>query len=329
MAKGQWQPLLCVFAFIFYSDVSEALQKKNLIAIEKLLDRVESADLKKEIKSSAPQTRGVTDPGYYSLTSSKFDLPVIYNASVKTWINHFQGSGKKWFRTWLERSHAYLPLMQNLLKDKAMPQDLAYIAMIESGFSPHAVSSADAVGYWQFIAPTASRYGLKVNWWIDERRDFFKSTRAATHYLSDLYKLFGSWYLTASAYNMGEGRLGRLIKKYQTNNYWVLSKKKDFPKETRQYIPKLIAALLIAKSPRIYGFEGLQPHSPYRFDYFHVPGGTDLLSLADRLNLPSKELTRLNPELLRGYVPSDIKTHKIRIPAGSTAKVSQFIRSRL
>ena len=157
-----------------------------------------------------------------------------------------------------------------------MPLDLAYIAIIESGLAPKARSHASAVGYWQFIKPTAERYGLKVNWWVDERMDFYRSTDAATNYLNDLYGMFGSWYLAASAYNMGETRLKRLIKKHKTKNFWILSKKKGFPKETREYVPKLIATVLIAKAPKLYGFKNIKPMRPYAYEVFHVPGGTDL-----------------------------------------------------
>lgn len=258
-----------------------------------------------------------------------FDLPIIYNARVKSWISYFQNNNKKWFSRWLERSHRYLPVMQNMLKDKKLPQDLAFVAMIESGFSPHAISSASAVGYWQFIQPTANRYGLKTNWWLDERRDFAKSTLAAANYLEDLYTIFRSWYLTAAAYNMGEGRLQRLIRKHNTNNYWVLANKPDFPKETKDYIPKLIAAMLIAKAPGLYGFHALRPETPHKFDYFAVPGGTDLAMLADAIGVSQKALTTLNPELLKGFVPTFVRTHKIRIPPGSTMRVSQYIRTQI
>src|SRR5690606_38018236 len=154
------------------------------------------------------------------------------------------------------------------------------------------------------IESTANRYGLQTTWWLDERRDFAKSTTAATKYLGDLYKMFGSWYLTASAYNMGEGRLKRLIKKHKTNNYWVLAKKPDFPKETSDYIPKLIAAMLIAKAPRLYGIRITEPKAPYSFDYFHVPGGTDLITMAAAIGTSSSNLQGLNPELLKGFVPT-------------------------
>lgn len=258
-----------------------------------------------------------------------FDIPVTYNDKVQYWIKYFQGPGRKWFHTWLERSHAYLPLMQSTLASQNLPQDLAYVAMIESGFSSSAVSTASAVGYWQFIKSTAKRYGLMINWWIDERRDHQKSTTAAAQYLGDLYKMFGSWYLTAASYNMGEGRMKRLIRKYGTKNFWVLSQKKDFPRETKDYIPKLLAAVLISKAPKLYGFTDLNPKNPYRFDYFHVPGGTDLMNLAKYLDINHKDLYTLNPELVKGFIPSFVKSHRIRIPKGSSSRVSHYLRAQL
>jgi membrane-bound lytic murein transglycosylase D len=261
--------------------------------------------------------------------SPYFDLPVTYNTKVKWWINYFQTSGRKWFKTWLERSHAYLPQMQKVLAKQGMPQDLAYVAMIESGFSSGATSTAEAVGYWQFITPTANRYGLRTTWWLDERRDFTKSTTAASKYLSDLFRQFGSWYLTAAAYNMGEGRTAKLVRRYGTRNYWLLSKRTDFPEETRQYIPKLLAAMLIAKAPKLYGFHEVNPQLPYSYDYFSVPGGTDLPNLARFIGVDSRALLKLNPELVRGFVPAFVSSHRIRIPRGQQSKVSQFVRAQL
>lgn len=258
-----------------------------------------------------------------------FDIPITYNAKVKTWISYFQGDGRKWFQKWLERSHRYLPPMQKQLKALGLPQDIAYVAMIESGFSPHAVSSADAVGYWQFIGATANRYGLKTSWWLDERRDFAKSTVAAAKYLGDIYKIFDSWYLTAAAYNMGENKMRRLVNRYNTKNFWVLAKKPEFPRETRDYIPKLIATMLIAKAPRLYGFYNVKPLEPYKYEYFHVPGGFDLASLCDNTGLDKEDMLKLNPELVKGFVPSFVKTHKIRVPTGSVSLVSKYVRSQL
>jgi membrane-bound lytic murein transglycosylase D len=256
-----------------------------------------------------------------------FDIPVTYNKKVKWWINHFQTSGRKWFRTWMERSSAYLPKMQALIRDRGLPQDLAFVAMIESGFSPQAVSTADAVGYWQFIGPTATRYGLQMSWWLDERRDFSKSTTAAARYLGDLFKMFKTWYLTAAAYNMGEGKLQRLIDKYHSRNYWVLAQQPDFPQETRDYIPKLLAAMFISKAPKLYGFEGLHMKTLNAYEYFFVPGGTDLINLSQYLNLPSEQLIGLNPELTKGFVPSFVKSHRIRIPKGYATRISSYLRN--
>lgn len=255
-----------------------------------------------------------------------FDIPVTYNQRVKKWIKYFQGPARSWYKSRLERSHKYLPLMKSALREKNLPQDLAYLSMIESGFSPHATSSAQAVGYWQFISSTAHRYGLKTEWWLDERRDFVKSTQAAASYLGDLYKIFGSWYLTAAAYNMGEGKMQRLIQKHHTKNFWILSQKSDFPEETRNYIPKLLAALLIAKAPKLYGFREIKPMSPYSYDYFHAPGGTDLDTLSKYLNLNKARLKSLNPELIEGFVPEFIKSHRIRIPRGMFTQVSKYMR---
>lgn len=277
--------------------------------------------------TAAPNKQGGTFTPVDS--SPYFDIPVTYNTKVKWWINYYQTGGRRWFRTWLERSHAYLPQMQKVLAEKGMPQDLAYVAMIESGFSPKATSTAEAVGYWQFIAPTANRYGLRTTWWLDERRDFTKSTTAASRYLGDLFRQFGSWYLTAAAYNMGEGRMQKLVNRYHTKNYWILSKRSDFPEETKQYIPKLLAAMLIAKAPKLYGFHELNPQQPYRYEYFTVPGGTDLVNLARYIGVSREQISKLNPELVKGFVPTFVHSHRIRIPTGLQPRVSQFVRASM
>ena len=258
-----------------------------------------------------------------------FDIPITYNKKVQKWVKYFQTKGKAHMTKYISRSFRYRKLMQEALTSKGLPQDLFYIAMIESGFSPRATSHAQAVGYWQFIKPTAHRYGLQVNWWLDERRDFSKSTVAAASYLGDLYKMFGSWHLTASAYNMGEGRLKRLIKKHGTDNFWRLAEKSDFPRETREYVPKIIAAMVIAKAPKLYGLKKVQPMSPHRYDFFHVPGGTDLVNLASFLGIHQNRLFSLNPELTKGFVPKFVNQHKIRIPKGYTTRVSRFIKKTL
>lgn len=258
-----------------------------------------------------------------------FDLPITYNSKVRTWIQFFQKQGQRDFKIWMERSYRYLPKIMPMLEKQGLPKDLAYMAMIESGFSPRAVSTASAVGYWQFMKPTAERYGLKVDWWIDERRDIVKSTLAAANYLNDLYKMFGSWYLAAAAYNMGEGRVKKMIEKYKTRNYWELSRQKDFPRETEQYIPKLIATMLMAKAPKLYGFRDLKPWAQMDYEYFQAPGGTDLENFSRYLGMGTQDLSRLNPELTQGFVPHFFKSYSIRIPKGKLASAKRFANSRL
>ena len=254
-----------------------------------------------------------------------FDLPLAYNKRVSYWIAYYQTKGKSWFRDWLGLSNRYLPLIQTELKRQDLPQDLAYMVMIESGFKATATSSARAVGPWQFIAPTASRYGLKVNYWLDERRDLKKATLAAIRYLRDLRTEFGSWYLVAASYNMGETNLRRQIQKFQTRDYWTLVRMGALPVETMDYVPKILAAMMIAKAPGLYGFSDVAQLSPLQYEVVEVPGGVHLDIVAEHIGVTTKCLLDLNSELLLGYVPADIEKHAIRVPRGSVQLVAQYL----
>lgn len=254
-----------------------------------------------------------------------FDLPVTYNNKVKKWVSFYQTNGRKWFRTWLERSYAYLPGITEDLKKAGLPQDLAYMVMIESGFSMTAESHMDAVGPWQFIRPTGERYGLTVNWWLDERCDMKKSTKAAIGYISDLYQEFNSWYLVAASYNMGETGLRRQIQKHGTKDFWALSRLGALPDETMEYVPKILAAMLISKSPNLYGFRDIAIPAAIKYDVVAVAGGMNIDRLADYLGVTKKYLRDLNAELVLGYVPQSVKKHFIRVPVGSGALVSKFV----
>ncbi|MCS6837374.1 MAG: transglycosylase SLT domain-containing protein [Bdellovibrionaceae bacterium] len=247
-----------------------------------------------------------------------FDLPVSYNWRVTKWIRYFQeGSGQKWFATWLEKSTQYMPYLQHQLKKSGLPGDLAYMVMIESGFNPYAISKAKAVGPWQFIEPTARRYGLQINGWLDERRDFEKSTLAAIRYLKDLYQEFGSWYLVAASYNMGENGLRKQITKLKTKDFWTLAQSGALPQETTDYVPKILAAMLIAKAPSLYGFTEVPILPPYSFQKIKVKGGIHLSHIADQLNITHQALYELNPELKNKSIPSHIGTYYIKVPYGS------------
>lgn len=257
-----------------------------------------------------------------------FDLPVTYNKRVTKWINYFQGPGHRWFKTWLERSTLHMPRLQAELKRSGLPQDLSYMVMIESGFSSQAVSHAQAVGPWQFIEPTGKRYGLKINSWVDERKDWQKSTRAAIRYLTDLHREFGSWYLVAASYNMGENGLRRQINKHKTRDFWRLAEIKALPQETIDYVPKILAAMLITKAPSLYGFRHIPIHTPLEFESFSVPGGTHLHDIANAIGITYKAMEELNAELLIKRVPLQVPSYLIRIPKGSASLVAQYLENK-
>lgn len=188
------------------------------------------------------------------LKNTVFDYPITVNDRVEYWVDYFTGRGRKFFAKYLERSEFFIPYIVPLLQQNGMPEDLVYLAMIESGFNNHARSFARAVGPWQFMSATGKRYGLMVNWWVDERRDIRKSTLAAVEYLKDLYTMFQSWELAAAAYNAGENKVARAIQKYGTKDFWEISRHRFLKPETRDYVPKIIAAALISKNRQLFGF---------------------------------------------------------------------------
>lgn len=280
-------------------------------------------ELKRKLKELTAKSKAVQSDDLI------FDLPVTYNKQVSKWIAYFQNQGNRWFRLWLQRSYKYMPFIQEELKAANLPLDLAYMVMIESGFIASATSHASAVGPWQFIEATGARYGLRKLWWLDERKDLKKSTLAAIRYLKDLHNEFGSWYLVAASYNMGENGLRRQIKKHGTRDYWTLIKLNALPKETQEYVPKILAAMLIAKAPNLYGFRNLDKMEPLKYDLVSVPGGTELDNLADHLGITRKSLKDLNAELHLGYIPRQVDKHFIRVPRGSSSVASAFVHKNI
>ena len=245
-----------------------------------------------------------------------FDIPIVINARVEQFIQYFQTAGKKIFTNWLARSERYIPFMKNLLRENGLPEDLVYMALIESGFNPNAYSRRKASGPWQFIYLTGKRYGLKANWWVDERRDPEKSTIAAAKYLKDLYDLFECWYLAAAGYNAGEGKIANAMKRYRTEDFWELTKYRYLKRETKDYVPQMIAAALIAKDPEKYGFVDIEYWEPLQYEKVEVPPVTDLRLIAKACEASVEELKELNPELLRWCTPPDSQEYEIRIPFG-------------
>ena len=246
----------------------------------------------------------------------EFDIPIVINAKVEQFIQYFQTRGKKVFSNWLARSERYIPFMRNLLKESGLPEDLVYLALIESGFNPYAYSRAKASGPWQFIYLTGKRYGLMSNWWIDERRDPEKSTIAAAKYLKDLYDIFECWYLAAAGYNAGERKIAAAMKRYRTEDFWELTKYRYLKRETKDYVPQMIAAALIAKDPEKYGFSGIEYLEPLRYEKVKVPEVTDLRLIAQACEVTLDEIKELNPELSRWCTPPNFPDYEIKIPFG-------------
>ena len=250
-----------------------------------------------------------------------FDFPVEENAKVRYLIDRYTGNGRRTFTRWLQRSGRYLPLMREIFKREGLPQDLATLAMVESGFNSNAHSWANAVGYWQFIESTGKMYGLQNNWWFDERRDVEKATLAAARYLKDLHQRFdGNWYLAVAAYNAGPGKISRAVKKYHTTDFWELCKGSYLRAETKNYVPKLLAALLISKQPEKYGFCDIDYEEPLQFERVVLSEATDLELIAELSGASYKQLKQLNPELKRWCTPPigsmRSKNYQFRLPIG-------------
>jgi len=256
--------------------------------------------------------------------AQEFDIPIVINAKVEQFIQYFQTTARNRFSSWLARSEKYIPFMKNLLKENGLPEDLVYMALIESGFNPYAYSRSKASGPWQFIYLTGIRYGLRSNWWIDERRDPEKSTIAAAKYLKDLYDLFECWYLAAAGYNAGEKKIATAMKRYGTEDFWELTKYRYLKQETKDYVPQMIAAALIAKDPENYGFVGIVYQEPLRYEKVKVPEVTDLRLIARACEVTVDEIKDLNPELSRWCTPPHFPDYEIKIPFG---KKELFLRN--
>ncbi len=257
-----------------------------------------------------------------------FDFPVVVNKQVEMYLNLFQNKQRKQFARWLSRSGAYRQMMENELENRNLPKDLVYLAMIESGFNQMARSRAKAVGLWQFMKGTGRQYHLKVDRYVDERRDALKSTKAAVAYLSDLYKEFGDWHLAVAAYNGGPGKIRGGLKRYKVNNFWDLAGKKYLKLETKRYVPKLIATLLIAKEPEKYGFKNIQYQRPLEYDTLKVGPGMSLGAVARISNSTTKQIKALNRELRYDKTPVNISRYQVNIPLNS-AKVAKTNLNRL
>ncbi|HUK40429.1 MAG TPA: transglycosylase SLT domain-containing protein, partial [Candidatus Acidoferrales bacterium] len=234
---------------------------------------------------------------------------------------------KNHFQTALARSGKYLPMITKVLRDEGLPEEFAYLALIESGFSLE-TSPSGATGIWQLIPGTARRYGLKINPWIDERRDVAKSTRAAAAHLKELHNYFGRWYLATAAYNAGQATIDRVTQSSGAKDFRQLTENVALKEETRNFVPKFVAAALIAANPRKYGFGNLRYEAPLEYEEVEVNESLKLETLAEMTNITAKTLQDLNPELLTTQLPPGDRPFRLKVPAGQAMLLAAALSER-
>lgn len=261
-----------------------------------------------------PDDEGVSVP----TNEVVFDFPVVENQKVQYFIDYFTGDGRKVFARWMERTTRHLPYMQDVFASYGLPRDLVYLSIVESGLNPKAYSWAHASGPWQFIGSTGKIFGLENDYWWDERRDFEKSTVAAARYLKELHELFnGNWYLAVAAYNAGAGKVMRAVRATGSRDFWEIARTRYLKEETKNYVPKLLAVLLIAKQPEKYGFTDLQYLTPVDCDKVLLPAMVDLEVVARLTDSNYEQIKALNPELKRWCTPPKAENYEIKIPSGT------------
>jgi len=287
-----------------------------------VVDELESLDL---IPINVdPSLRDVVQA---DLANTRYDIPVTLNESVLKSLNFWLNTGQKYFRDALMRSGRYKEMIQKTFKEASIPLDVMYLAQVESLFKTNALSRKQAKGMWQFGKATAIRYGLRVDGYIDERSDPEKSTRAAARYLNDLYGMFKDWNLVLAAYNWGEGRVQRLVEKSGLNDFWdMMDLRRNFPKETQNHVPLIMASIILARNPERYGFP-TQLDPPLVFDRVHIPRPIELRAAAKALEIPLPRLKELNPELRGHNTPFSYPGYHLKVPDGLGPSLEQKLSS--
>jgi membrane-bound lytic murein transglycosylase D len=287
-----------------------------------------STSLLKGEDSPAPSASSSLADKPYSLILFKPDqitMPTIeafyrnygFNKAVSNSLNFFSEKRKSSFKELLSRAGKYIGMMSGIFTEKGLPPELTYLPLIESGFRTDAYSPKKAAGPWQFIPGTAKRYGLKIDWWVDERRDPVKSTMAAARYLSELYERFGDWNLALAAYNAGEGRIDNALKKLNNSNFWRIRNTGYIARETKNYVPSYIAATAIAIDPESFGFYDIDYDEPFKYDTVEINTPMDLAAIAEFTGVKTSEIKELNPELNHWYTPPNVSSYTLRIPYGT------------
>ena len=251
-------------------------------------------------------------------------IPLVLNDSVEKNLEYFQYGIHERFQSYLDRFHHYQDLVEPVFHELGLPPELMYLSLVESGFNPRAFSRSRASGPWQFMKGTGRVYGLDVDWYLDERRDPIKSTVAAAHHLRDLYDQFGSWPLALGAYNAGSGKISRAIKKTGTRDFWTIRQSRHIRRETKDYVPRFIAATLIAQNPTAYGFS-TPDGDRHEFEEVLITKRVHLSAVTQQTGIPVEELQRLNPELRRSIVPSLTGPgYYLKVPLGMASLVEEL-----
>ncbi len=258
------------------------------------------------------------------LELGRFDMPMMVNKRVLQFLEYYLGPGRQITEQGLKRSGRYLSYFREVFEREGVALDLIYVPHVESLFKATAYSRAHASGVWQFISGTARSYGLDVGWWVDERNNVELSTVAAARYLRDLYNEFGDWYLALAAYNAGPGRVRRNLRKFGKMDYWTMVERRLLPRDTRHYVPAILASILIYKHPKTYGFS-VEPDQPLRFENVAVSHQFDLRVIAETIEVEPDILEELNPELRRGITPYTDQPYQLRVPPGKAELAARRI----
>jgi membrane-bound lytic murein transglycosylase D len=269
-----------------------------------------------KLKLTEEETTGVTEEQVQSaVAAARLDFKIKPNALVQSFINYYTGRGRETMEQGLRRSGRFMEMARKIFKEEGVPQDIAWLGQVESAWSPVARSWAAAVGLWQFIPGTGARYGLRQDFYVDERSSFEKATRASARYLKWLAQRYdGNWELAMAAYNSGEGRVDSAIARSGYADFWEIYARGLLPNETRNYVPNILATIIIAKNPEQHGFS-VKPEPPLKYDLVKVNNSVDLRLAADATDIPYEMLLALNPELKRGVTPPGVE-HLLRVPPG-------------
>jgi membrane-bound lytic murein transglycosylase D len=313
-----------------FDKITEEINKLEMVAFKEgdgfAEQQPEPAPIDEANTANIPVDPNVKAKAEADLQHIQSDLPLMMNDYVAGFISYFSTHARSVFEASWVRSGRYRDMIQRIFKEEGIPQDLIYLAQAESGFKPLALSRARARGMWQFMASRGVGYGLRRSWWVDDRQDPEKATRAAARHLKDLYNQFGDWYLAMAAYNSGPGNVQQAVKRTGYADFWELYKRNVLPAETKNYVPIILAMTIMSKNPAQYGLDAVQPDPPMKYDVVKVDYPVDLRLVAECVDVPVEQMIDLNPSLLRRTTPKD-QPFDLRLPEGTKEKYQAAIAS--